>query len=242
VENSAGYLIPHLRSGISLLDVGCGPGTITADLAGRVAPGRVIGIDRESAVIEKAAGPEAPGNLEFVTGDAYALPFADESFDVVHAHQVLQHLTDPVAALAEMRRVLRTGGLLAVRDGDYGAFVWAPQDPRLDRWMELYHDVCHRNGAEPDAGRHLLGWVRSAGFTETKVSSSTWTFAEEEERVWWGELWAERVTQSSLAEQALEYGLSTADELEEIARAWRGWASAEDGVFILLHGEVLAWR
>src|SRR5262249_50785885 len=187
-------------------------------------------------------GPDTPGNLEFMTADVYGLPFEDESFDVVHAHQVLQHLTDPVAALGEMRRVLRSGGLLAVRDADYGAFVWDPQDPRLDRWLELYHEVCHRNGAEPDAGRRLLGWVQRAGFTTTKLSSSTWTFAEEGDRMWWGELWAERVTQSSLAEQSVGYGLSTAEELDGISRAWQEWASAEDGVFILLHGEVLAWR
>ena len=93
---------------------------------------------------------EVPG-IEFMTADTYALGFDDESFDVVHAHQLLQHLTDPVAALVEMRRVLRPGDVLAVRDGDYGGFVWAPADPLLDRWMQLYHDVCRHNGADADA-------------------------------------------------------------------------------------------
>ena len=93
----------------------------------------------------------------------YALDFEDASFDVVHAHQVLQHLQDPVAALRELRRVLRPGGTLAVRDSDYAAFVWAPADPLLDRWNELYHPITARNGAEADAGRYLLGWVQAAG-------------------------------------------------------------------------------
>ncbi len=93
----------------------------------------------------------------FKAADAYALELDEQSFDVAHAHQVLQHLTDPVAALVEMRRVLRPGGIRAVRDSDYGGFVWAPFDPLLDRWMELYHQVCARNGADADAGRHLLG-------------------------------------------------------------------------------------
>ena len=153
-ENSAGYLLPYLESGMSLLDVGCGPGTITVDLAARVAPGTAIGVDRESAVIAEAVQmlqERSSRNLQFKPADVYSLDSEEQTFDVVHAHQVLQHLTDPVAALVEMRRVLHPNGILAVRDSDYGAFVWAPADPLLDRWMELYHSVCARNGT--DRGR-----------------------------------------------------------------------------------------
>ena len=116
-----------------------GPGTITVDLAASVSPGRVTGVDREHAVVAEATrllDASATGNVEFRTGDAYSLGFDDQSIDVAHAHQVLQHLTDPVAALVEMRRVLRPGGILAVRDSDYGGFVWAPSDRLLDRWLE----------------------------------------------------------------------------------------------------------
>src|ERR1700722_15674899 len=175
-ENSAAYLLPYLKPGLDLLDVGCGPGTITVDLAARVSPGRVIGVDREPAVVAEATGlleEGATGNVEFRTGDVYSLGFADQSFDVVHAHQVLQHLSDPIAALVDMRRVLRPGGILAVRDSDYGGFVWAPSDPLLDRWLELYHQVSSRNGAEADAGRHLLGWAQAAGLDETQTGGFT---------------------------------------------------------------------
>lgn len=243
--NSAAYLLPVLEPGMSLLDVGCGPGTITLDLAERVAPGRVVGIDTGDDVIAQAeARRRAVGaaNVSFSTGDAYALDFADESFDVVHAHQVLQHLTDPVAALRELRRVLRPDGVLAVRDSDYGAFAWAPGDPLLDRWLELYHQVTRRNGAEPDAGRYLLGWVQEAGCTDWHATSSTWTFADPETRAWWGGLWADRVRLSAFAEQAVEYGLAEAGELDAIAGAWGRWAAAPDGFFAVLHGEVLARR
>jgi ubiquinone/menaquinone biosynthesis C-methylase UbiE len=244
-ENSAGYLLPLLEPGTALLDVGCGPGTITTDLAGRVAPGDTIGVDREPSVVaaaQRLLGSRPASHIEFRTGDAYALEFEDGSFDVVHAHQLLQHLSDPVAALAEMRRVLRPGGVLAVRDSDYGAFVWAPSDPLLDRWMQLYHDVCTRNGADADAGRRLLGWARTAGFTEITPTSSTWTFAEPESRRWWGELWADRMTSSSLADQAVEYGLSSRDELESIAAAWRGWLEHDEAIFIVVHAELIARR
>jgi SAM-dependent methyltransferase len=242
-ENSAAYLLPHLRPGQRLLDAGCGPGTITLDLADRVAPGRVVGVDAAADVVARAEAQrvaDARGDVEFRTADLYALPFDDASFDVVHAHQVLQHLSDPVGALREMRRVVDPAGLVAVRDSDYGGFVWAPDDPLLDRWLALYHDVTARNRADADAGRRLVGWARAAGFREVTASSSTWTFAEAADRRWWGDLWADRMEQSAVADQAREYGLTDDAELAAIAAAFRRWAEEDDGCFIVLHGEVLA--
>jgi SAM-dependent methyltransferase len=170
----------------------------------------------------------------------YALDFADDSLDVVHAHQVLQHLSDPVAALAEMRRVTRPGGLVAARDSDYAAFTWAPDAPLLDRWLALYHQLAERNQGEADAGRYLLGWAQQAGFGAVTASSSTWTFADPESRAWWGGLWADRVQQSAFAEQAKSYGLSDDAELASIADAFRAWAADPAGFFVVLHGEILA--
>ncbi len=247
-ENSAGYLLGHLAPGLDLLDVGCGPGTITLDLAELVSPGTVIGLDRDAGVLERAEQSRAErleagasvGKVSFRTGDVYGLEFADASFDVVHAHQVLQHLTDPVAALREMRRVLRPGGLLAVRDSDYGAKFWAPADPMLDRWMALYHEVTRANGAEADAGRYLPGWVRAAGFTGIEVSSSTWTFADPGTTRWWGELWADRSEKSAFAEQALSYDLSDPAELASIAAAWRNWSTSPGAFIVIIGVEVLA--
>ena len=243
-ENSAGYLLGHLEHGRRLLDVGCGPGTITAELAALVAPGEVVGIDASAEVVARAGelGSSRAPNLRFEVGDVYVLGWPDASFDVVHAHQVLQHLSDPVAALREMRRVLVTGGLLAVRDSDYGAFTWFPESPGLDRWLELYHQITERNQAEADAGRRLGGWVRAAGFDDVTVSTSTWTFADPESRAWWGGMWADRVLQSAFRDQAVAYGLTTDDELADLSAAWRSWASAPDGFFAVLHGEVLARR
>ena len=242
-ENSAAYLLPHLQPGQRLLDVGCGPGTLTLDLAERVAPGWVLGIDAAAEAVgeaERISDERGVGGVGFAVGDVYALEADDAQFDIVHAHQVLQHLTDPVAALREMRRVLAPGGLVAVRESDYGAFAWAPDDPLLDRWLELYHQVTRANGADADAGRHLPGWFRAAGFTDLAVTSSTWTFAEPDDRAWWGGLWADRVVASAFAGQAVEYGLATPAELDGIAAAFRRWATADDGVFVVLHVEVLA--
>jgi SAM-dependent methyltransferase len=244
-ENSAGYLLGRLRPGMDLLDVGCGPGTITVDLARRVAPGRTVGIDAAADVVVAAAeeGRRAQvPTLSFATGDLYALEFDDASFDVVHAHQVIQHLTRPLDALDEMRRVLRPGGIAAVRDGDFGTFVWSPGDPLLDRWREIYHQVTARNGARDDAGRHLLGWARAAGFSDVVATTSTWTFADPERRAWWGGLWADRTEHSAFGAQARDYGVSDEAELSAVADAWRRWAASPDGFFAMLHGEVIATR
>jgi ubiquinone/menaquinone biosynthesis C-methylase UbiE len=242
-ENSAAFLLPHLAPGQRVLDVGCGPGNITADLARRVFPGSVTGIDVAEDVVVAAARDFPPADdarVEFAVGDVYSLDHDDASFDVVYAHQVLQHLSEPVTALREIRRVLRPGGLVAVRDGDYGAFRWTPDDPRLERWMAIYHELTRRNAAEADAGRYLHQWVRAAGFTDLVVSSSNWTFQAPEDRAWWGGLWADRVRDSEYARQSLEYGLTTRAELDDIADAFRSWAADDDALFIVVHGEVLA--
>jgi len=242
-ENSAGYLLPHLRVGQSLLDIGCGPGTITTDLAMMVAPGQVVGLDASPEVVAQAEAHAAGlglASLRFEVGDLFALGYDDASFDVVHAHQVLQHLVDPVAALVELRRVLRPGGLLAARDGDFGGFRWAPADPRLERWMALYLAITEHNGHDARIGPSLLGLAHEAGFAQVTVSSSNWTFADPESRAWWGGLWADRVRYSRFAEQAVAYELSDADELEVIARAFTEWAASPDGVFVVPNIEILA--
>ena len=241
VENSAGYLAPQLRAGLDLLDVGCGPGTLTVDLARRVAPGRTLAIDVAEAPLAEARQHAADAGVEVVfgVGDVYALAAADASFDVVHAHQVLQHLTDPVTALREMARVTRPGGLIAVRDVDYAATTWFPENPGLERWLDLYRRVARRNAAEPDAGRRLLSWAQAAGLRNAAATTSAWCFATPAEREWWGSSWAGRATASAFGEQAVAYGLATDGDLRAIADAWLTWAAADDGWLGMLHGELL---
>jgi ubiquinone/menaquinone biosynthesis C-methylase UbiE len=242
-ENSAAYLLPRLHPGMSLLDIGCGPGTLTADLAARVAPGEVLGLDISAEVVAEAqahARRSGAGNLSFRVGDFRSAGLPPGSFDVVHAHQVLQHLRDPVGALAEMRRLARPEGIVAARDGDYSAMVWWPADAGLDLWRRIYLEVTRRNGAEADAGRRLLSWARAAGFEDVVYSTSTWTFAAPEERGWWAQLWSERTTSSLLARQAVEYGIATPETLAAAAAGWRALGAAPDGVFIVVCGEIIA--
>lgn len=240
--NSAAYLLGELEPHMRILDVGCGPGTITADLAERVPQGQVTGIDAETGILEQArevANERGLRNIEFTTADVHALDYPDGTFCVVHAHQVLQHLGDPVQALREMRRVCKPGGLIAVRDADYGAMVWYPRIPAMDDWLELYSRVARANGGEPDAGRRLHAWARKAGFTDITASTATWCFATPDERAWWSELWADRTVASSYARMAVEGGHATTEDLQRIADAWREWGAHGEGWFSVLHGEVL---
>ena len=241
-QNSAGYLLAALPATARVLDVGCGPGTITVDLAARVPGGRVTGIDAAPDVLAEArreADRRGQANVRFETGDAYRLAYPDGTFDVVHAHQVLQHLGDPVRALAEMRRVCRPGGLVAARDGDYGGMFWFPEDPGLAEWQELYRAVARALGGEPDAGRRLLSWARAAGFGDVTASASAWCYTGAADRSWWGSLWAERLTESAFGDRAVEHHLATRTDLERLAGAWRRWADSENGWFAIPHGEIV---
>jgi SAM-dependent methyltransferase len=241
-ENSAAHLLPRLKSGDTLLDIGSGPGTITADLAILVTPGRVTAMEiTESALALTRAeiGRRGLDNVEYAVGDVQALDFPDDTFDVVHAHQVLQHVADPVQALREMHRVTRPGGLIAVRDSDYAAFTWFPPLPELDEWLELYQRVARGNGGEPDAGRRLLSWARAAGLADVTATSSTWCFATPEDRRWWGGMWADRILDSDLARTARQEHAAGQGDLERISAGWLRWAERDDGWLSLLHGELI---
>jgi SAM-dependent methyltransferase len=134
-------------------------------------------------------------------------------FDVVHAHQALHHVTDPVQALREMARVSRR--LVAVRDMDWGGFSWWPRHPEVDAWYAGTREREHAHGGDLDAGRKLLAWAREAGFTDVTASSSTWCFASAEDRSAW------------------------ADRQHHDAQRWDAFV-ADDGAWLsVLHGEIL---
>jgi hypothetical protein len=141
-----------------------------------------------------------------------------------------------------MRRVVRHGGLVAVRDSDYYTMSRTPESALMDRWRDLYRRVARHNGAEPDAGRHLYRWLKTAGFTEITMSASCQVMADEESRRNWGESWAERCLTTDFASQAVAYGYATEAELGEIAADWRAWVNDPDGYFHYICDEGLAVR
>ncbi|KAK8055716.1 hypothetical protein PG993_000943 [Apiospora rasikravindrae] len=243
VHDSAAFLAPHLQPTDHILDVGCGPGSITADFASLVPRGRVVGVDAVPSVLDQARALAADRhlqNVEFAAVDANALPYPDASFDVVYCHQVLQHVSDPVGILREMRRVCKPGGFVAAREADYGGFAWSPASPGLTRWGELYQSQALASGGEPNAGRVLPAWARRAGFApeSTQTTVSSWCYTGERARQW-GDMWAERAVQSGFAKVVKEKGLGTEEDLQAVSRAWTEWATKEDLFFNVPSTEIL---
>ena len=239
VADSAAFLLPYLDGDVDLLDFGCGPGSITGDLANYVgAGGTVIGIDDSADAISVATRHDHSNRVRFEVASVYELPFSDDIFDVAYGHQVLQHLADPVRALREVKRVLRPGGLVAVRDGDFGTMTHHPHYDDLANWRDLYREVARSNGGEPDAGRRLQTWVGRAGFVDIVATTSTWDYTTRERRSAWAQMWADRIRLRRFAERATALGRG--DEIEPAAEAWLQWAQEPDGWFSLIHGEVVA--
>jgi len=228
-----------------ILDVGCGPGTITADLAKLVPEGHVTGIERSAEdVLQSArdhAAAEGITNITYAIDDVLSLSFPDDSFDVVHAHQVLQHVPDPVLALKEMYRVAKPGGIVAARDTDFSAMAWYPDSEGISLWRKTHIQVARANGGEPDSGRRLLSYALEAGIPRDQIatSASTWCYSTAEEVAWWSSTWAQRVLLSTFASGALERGFATQEDLNEMSQAWKSWGAHPDAWFALLHGEIL---
>ncbi|MGA0275618.1 MAG: methyltransferase domain-containing protein [Dehalococcoidia bacterium] len=243
---AAAFVLPELCSPMRLLDFGCGPGSITIDLAEHLLPeGSVVGIDSSESVIEQArnsAIERGVSNVDFEVRSIYDTKLPSESFDGVYAHQVLQHLADPVSALREARRMMKPDGLCAVREVDWGTSAIHPFNDDLRDFLRVYSEVARRNGGEPDAGRFLKGWFLDARFADTQTTTSTWTFSDEAGLKWWGEQWADRIKTSSIATSAIEYGIADESDLERISQAWLRWMNEPGAFFVFTQTEVIGRR
>ena len=157
--------------------------------------------------------------MEFLAGNIYDLDFEDETFDVVHAHQVLQHLTDPVEALREMRRVAKPGGIVAVRDADFRGMSWYPTIPELDEWMDLYQRIARRNGAEPDAGRRLVSLGPVCGLRQRGAHQQQLAVCHGQQRRWQARVWGN----ACCIQPSRIRPLNTASQIQ---RTWPGFRLA----------------
>lgn len=242
----ARFFLPYLSTGMNLLDGGCGPGAITADLANVVSPGKVTGIDVDESQITAAranAVENGVTNVSFQVGSLYKLPFPDESFDAVFSHAVMEHLSEPLTALQEMKRVLKKEGIIGVRCGDTGAFMIAPADPDLQQVFNLWEKVYWHHGREPRFGRFLLGMLRKAGFSRIRSSASSdlWTESPESTAVH-AELVATVCEDSWFAEQVIELGFADRRTLDNISNAWRAVVKNPDVFISEARGEAVGWK
>jgi ubiquinone/menaquinone biosynthesis C-methylase UbiE len=151
-EVNADYLLPYIMPNHQILDVGCGPGTITTSFVKYVPEGRVVGIDISDKVLEQARTEAAlqkigGARLQFHTGSAHEMPFEDETFDIVHCHALLVHLPNTLAAVREMRRVCKKGGYVAAREPDWDTMVVHPLSEPIQRWKSIQAQLKRNEGA-----------------------------------------------------------------------------------------------
>jgi SAM-dependent methyltransferase len=244
-QRDAAFLLPHLEPGQSLLDCGCGPGQITVGLAQAVSPGPVTGLDLDPAVLEQAGHRAADAgldNVEFTDGSVLALPFPDESFDVVYAHALLIHLPEPEQALAEFRRVLKPGGIVAISEPIIESFEVATDDPACLRIVEFLAAGCRAAGGDPNLGKRVRPLLHRAGFAPTAGSMCVHAFGDTERARDKAGAWAGLVSGSALSANAIEQGLFSAAELAETAAALRAYGERPDAVLAEIWGEALGWK
>jgi SAM-dependent methyltransferase len=244
-ERNAAYLLPHLKPGMSLLDIGCGPGSITVGLAEAVSPGRTVGVDMSEMALERARADAAISGLtdiEYLAADAYELPFPDGSFDAVHLHQVLQHLSDPERAMQEALRVMTPGGVIGITEVDWDTATFWPRPPETDRFLEIYDAVALHNGGDPDMGRRLRSMLEPLDLSRMEIGAIVWTFGDAESTEQWGDLWWSRIQESNIATVAVEVGISTTDELAKVGAGLHDWGQAPDAYFSITHSQALGWK
>jgi ubiquinone/menaquinone biosynthesis C-methylase UbiE len=240
----AAFVLPHVRPGLTVLDCGCGPGSITVGLAEIVAPGRVTGIDTDAAQIERARAEVAARGasaIEFQTASVYALPFPEASFDVVFSHALLEHLAEPLLALKEMQRVVKPGGVIGVRTRDWEGLLLAPTNPLLQQSITLWERLSQHNGGNPRVGKHLRGLLHHAGFARAEVSASYDYHATPETTDQWSTFWSAEV-RGKMGGLWVTLGWTDQAEVEAMAAAWTTWAQQPDAFLARAFCEAVAWR
>jgi SAM-dependent methyltransferase len=240
----ADFLLPHLTDRTDLIDLGCGDGELTCDLAQHVRS--VVGIDAdEHAVAEARARAARTGvpNVSFQTGDVYALSLEGGTADAVLAHSVLEALDRPLSALAEMRRILRPGGVVAVASVEYGGLILAgPHEPLLRRFYVVRERLWAEEGSDPYLGRHLRGLLAASGFDDVVATTKAISYGTPELVRAFGLGRAEDCTEDWYSTSAMRAGLATRADLEEMGNAWLEWAESPSAYASFAWCRALGWR
>jgi len=229
-ESHAAFLLPHLRPGMSLLDIGCGPGSITVGLAAAVAPGKTTGIDLDTQPID---------GVTVVTGDVTSLPFPDESFDAIYTSAMLQHLSDPLAALREARRVARPGAVIGVVDADWDGELLYPTNDVIRRSMDIARKL--REGTSPFVGKQLRHLLTEAGFCRAEGYARVIHHGTADETSGVGSFTASLFRYPAAVDRVVTEGWATAAELEEMSLAWTAWGKQPGAFLARFWCEAIGW-
>jgi ubiquinone/menaquinone biosynthesis C-methylase UbiE len=242
-EHHAAFFLPHLKRGMSLLDCGSGPGSITAGLAKAVSPGEVTGIEIEASQVDLARENAAKlglTNIKFEQGSAYELPYPDNRFDAVFSHAMLEHLTNPVLVVKEMRRVLKPGGIVGIRCANMSMRLLAPSDETLDLAYEIYLKYRQHCGGNPAFGRQCRALLREAGFTETIGTASCDTWGTKQATRAFVPFLLDELTGSEIRKIAIQKGWADQTQMDKAVTAINQWGEHPDAIFALVWFEAVA--
>lgn len=239
----AGYLLPHLGPRQKLLDFGCGPGTISVGLAERIAPGEFHGIDMEESQVDLARAAAAAGgheNMTFHVGSADDLPFGDNTFDVAHCHAVLMHIPDTSAVLAEVKRVLKPGGIIAAREVIVDSSFLEPQDPLIKDAWSVFSGLLVGNGGHPQFGKELKGALLNAGFDDIRFLASFDFFSSGEDVAFLHGFISDWFFSPQVVAALTHFGLATAEDIEQWRTLLDEWKDMPSACGALAFGEAIA--
>ena len=239
----AGLLLPHLKPGMKLLDFGCGPGTISVGLAERIAPGELHGIDMEESQIElarSAASSGGHGNMVFHVGNVTDLPFDDDTFDIAHCHAVLMHIPDTQAALAEVQRVLKPGGVIASREANIASSYLEPQPEEITDAWGVFAGLMQANGGHPHFGKQLKVALMDAGFTDVRVSASFDYFSSLDDVAFLHGFISDWFFSPQVIGALIHFGLATEEQIGLWRRLLDEWRDNPGASGAIAFGEALA--
>lgn len=246
IHNSAAFLTPHIKPNFTVVDLGCGPGTITCGFSSLLPQGKVIGIDASNSVIQQAKRTSVDlgtSNVEFQVADITCpLPFEDNSIDVIYTHQTLCHIPFPVSVIREAWRVLKPGGLIAMREYDH--MTWHPSLPGVEAYTFGLDRSISANGAQgAGSGRRLHAWASQAGFSRDKMQVGGGTTCHvAAEAKWWANVSIGRL-EGEIGSNWLDRGIvKSQEEIEIMKRDLKLWADDENAWYTALQGEVIAWK
>ena len=240
-ETDAAYLMAHLEPGMRLLDVGCGPGNISVGLASAVAPGEFHGIDMKESQVELAITATNDGghsNARFQVADALYLPFPDNHFDAVHCHFFLMHVPDTMAVLAEIKRVLKEGGILGAREQIYEKNFFEPDIGHVNQILAILSAAMIANGGHPDMGKELRARFTEAGFVKVVATGALETWGSPSETATLAE-YVEYVMRGTVDDQAIAHGITTKDEIDALQEAMEVWKEDPGAFAAFSWGECL---
>jgi ubiquinone/menaquinone biosynthesis C-methylase UbiE len=201
-----------LAPGLDVLDLGCGSGDATVEIAGLVGPtGRVVGIDMDDRVLAHARAASDASGLAIQWKQGLVEDVEEEaSFDIAYSRFVLSHLRDPAGALQRMRRAVRPLGRIVVEDIDITTHSHWPPSAAFQRYIELYAATGRARGVDPVIGPHLAAMLIDAGLEDVEVSISMPVFRTGEGKS------IARLTLANIADAAISAGLTNRLEVDRL--------------------------